>query len=1301
MRHVSSAGRVGRLMLPAFAALAVAACGMAALPSQAHADGLAVAKVAAVSSDGTTIKETQLSDIAQTMSTASSYAAESGVSSVSITLESDWDTSSYGRITIPEGKSYTLNLQGHMINRGLASIEYSGKEQGEVISVSKNATLVVNGGSKTTVHHGTFYDSQRFWKSDLSGDADINGGLITGGASDDSKCAGGITMSSDGSVTVTLNDVTVAGNVQDKYLFTNGDGGGIYVGGKDSMLSLSGSKVMYNHAESNGGGIYVNGNGSVVSIKDGSEVSCNKAAGSGGGIYHNGKEGGISVEASKINSNIAANGDGGAIYDYYNDTAFVFDKKSMVFDNSASRNGGGLYLNDCAVLKLDDGSSIYGNRAKDGGGVYIDDDGSSVMMEDGAKITHNMASNEGGGIYIGIDGTNVILTGSSTEISYNSAAVGGGISVEYTYTPWNDGKTCVYLNKGAAISNNSASRYGGGVAYDTLHVGFVKSDDMGYIRNNSADIGGGIWKAGELALENITVSSNFAKTRAGGVMAQNPDSRYHKLYANETVKIDGNYTLAGARSNVVLDYRGSLAAYQFGKSGHPTKQCLIGISAINFPESGDNTVAGDGFTTNFADSWQDVLYADDPSCSLYSDKDGTWVAYRNAPTAYKVSIYADKGATTQSIACGEKVTLATADYANDGQVLDYWEVSGIKGVSRLEPVDGEVSFEMPAHAVILEAHYVEAITQFDAVIEDTAAWSALGESAATASVSSFRMTVLAGGSSGVTTTADIRKSIKVDKVDVANSDDGKKKVTYTVSIDKSVLGSYDYCFDEAYFKSASAAVRTSFGNASDTAAKFIQNEDGSLTLTATVALDKPESDGVTVNTVNTNKSNGTSFDTVVNQITQSDASSTVTLVAPDEPGWSFVGWTNTPKDAVVDSSNQTITIGASTAAGSKVTALYAPLASAVSITVDKLVVGKAFPTTINSCLIAGATERDLTSIVKPHTKVVWKRLGGLDAGDVVEAGTVYQATISTDGDTAGYLFDFDNKVYTNVNGKQAAYVRYTAASGVQSVTYYEETEADNSYAGLVADLPVLRVSNAASYASQLPVNAIYLLGSGDVETAAVAWDTASVDTSDAGDSFEVQGTFEDVQGGIHTLTQSVVVTNERSIGDAVIKAKASYTYTGKAITPVAVTYDGNQLVEGLDYEISYEKNVKVGCAVATIKGMGDYVGKTGTTFTIKPAKVKSVKVKKAGKKALKANWKKAGTKAVRDGVQVRYATSKAKVKAGKGSAVKAKGAKVASKTIKSLKSGKKYYVQVRAYKKGTDGVTYYSAWSKVKAVKVK
>ena len=90
-----------------------------------------------------------------------------------------------------------------------------------------------------------------------------------------------------------------------------------------------------------------------------------------------------------------------------------------------------------------------------------------------------------------------------------------------------------------------------------------------------------------------------------------------------------------------------------------------------------------------------------------------------------------------------------------------------------------------------------------------------------------------------------------------------------------------------------------------------------------------------------------------------------------------------------------------------------------------------------------------------------------------------------------------------------------------------------------------------------------------------------------------------------------------------------------------------------------------------------------------PGQVKNLKLTK-GSKQLKASWKKvSGAK----GYQVRYSLKK-NMKGAKTKAVKANKA-----TVKSLKSGKTYYVQARAYKT-SGGKKHYGSWSAKKKIKV-
>lgn len=102
----------------------------------------------------------------------------------------------------------------------------------------------------------------------------------------------------------------------------------------------------------------------------------------------------------------------------------------------------------------------------------------------------------------------------------------------------------------------------------------------------------------------------------------------------------------------------------------------------------------------------------------------------------------------------------------------------------------------------------------------------------------------------------------------------------------------------------------------------------------------------------------------------------------------------------------------------------------------------------------------------------------------------------------------------------------------------------------------------------------------------------------------------------------------------------------------------------------------------------------------KPGKTSLRKVKSPKKKQIKVTWKK---KSGVTGYQLQISTS-SKFKKSKTRTYKITKSKTTSKTIKSLKSKKKYYVRIRTYKTAKINgktITKYSSWSAKKAVKVK
>ncbi|MGN0521821.1 MAG: fibronectin type III domain-containing protein, partial [Eubacterium sp.] len=76
-------------------------------------------------------------------------------------------------------------------------------------------------------------------------------------------------------------------------------------------------------------------------------------------------------------------------------------------------------------------------------------------------------------------------------------------------------------------------------------------------------------------------------------------------------------------------------------------------------------------------------------------------------------------------------------------------------------------------------------------------------------------------------------------------------------------------------------------------------------------------------------------------------------------------------------------------------------------------------------------------------------------------------------------------------------------------------------------------------------------------------------------------------------------------------------------------------------------------------------------------------------------WKKATC----TGYQIQYSTS-SKFTSGTTKTVTVSKSSTVSKTISKLKSNKKYYVRIRAYKT-VNGTKYYGTWSKAKSVTTK
>ncbi|MBQ1390219.1 MAG: cell wall-binding repeat-containing protein, partial [Firmicutes bacterium] len=91
-----------------------------------------------------------------------------------------------------------------------------------------------------------------------------------------------------------------------------------------------------------------------------------------------------------------------------------------------------------------------------------------------------------------------------------------------------------------------------------------------------------------------------------------------------------------------------------------------------------------------------------------------------------------------------------------------------------------------------------------------------------------------------------------------------------------------------------------------------------------------------------------------------------------------------------------------------------------------------------------------------------------------------------------------------------------------------------------------------------------------------------------------------------TIKRTFTITPAALASAKVSGLAATYTYTGKTITPQPVVKVGSRtLKKGTDYTLKYAQNVAAGTATLTITGTGNYTGSLKKTFTIvKPSYIR-------------------------------------------------------------------------------------------------
>jgi predicted outer membrane repeat protein len=180
-----------------------------------------------------------------------------------------------------------------------------------------------------------------------------------------------------------------------------------------------------------GGGIAVNSG--QVFLQDSSLIS-NTATTSGGGIYIGGSSDNccnLVGEDILIQFNTAVQG--GGLYDDGHSAAL---RDALVFGNTATADGGGLFINAGGMFSFTNGALIANLAAQDGGAIY----NSGVFSLSNTTVSGNSASGKGGGI-ANFDLGNLV----NATVSDNTSGNGAGL---FSNSVINTKNSLIVLNLG-------------------------------------------------------------------------------------------------------------------------------------------------------------------------------------------------------------------------------------------------------------------------------------------------------------------------------------------------------------------------------------------------------------------------------------------------------------------------------------------------------------------------------------------------------------------------------------------------------------------------------------------------------------------------------------------------------------------------------------------------------------------------------------------------------------------------------------------------------------------------------------
>jgi len=229
---------------------------------------------------------------------------------------------------------------------------------------------------------------------------------------------------------------------------------------------------------------------------EGGNILFNVSKDKGGGIYYNGN--GLRLENVNIALNLAINGGG-----LYTDSTGMTAKECTFYNNTATKNGGGCYINSSSGVHLFFGPSFtYNTAGEDGGAMCINANRTCLI---GAFITENRARDDGGGIYV--DSDNNLSVQGCVYIDYNES-----VKTENHNLCLQEGSfSQAYLHSGGLYDGSLiALSKTGGLDNDTLVMNCTQYEAEHYFKANEGSL--------KFKVRNIEFGSYYASVFSEGVV---------------------------------------------------------------------------------------------------------------------------------------------------------------------------------------------------------------------------------------------------------------------------------------------------------------------------------------------------------------------------------------------------------------------------------------------------------------------------------------------------------------------------------------------------------------------------------------------------------------------------------------------------------------------------------------------------------------------------------------------------------------------------------------------------------------